>query len=136
MGYRGIVPSSIRVFFLSIFLLAFLWAPAARGAELSNYPGWFLDKIAQENEEGVISGGPEFYSLKPSDGRAAITVSAGTAAKLKAGQLEPDSIYNKSEKENTASMGSDENVYGSKALVQGVPLYFTALFAQQPSHYK
>lgn len=76
---------------LVLICLAFL--PLASLADsLDSYPGWTLTKIQTEAEEGTYDQ-RVFFSLKPPDGRPAVTIDGSTAARIRNGGATPDAIY-------------------------------------------
>jgi hypothetical protein len=96
----------------AFFLLAVL-PIAASSSGLESYPGWSLQKIQNEGEDGTYDQ-RVFYSLTPPDGRPAITIDGRSASRLQAGQTSPEDLYGRraNAKTEDAEEG-DEFVYSS-----------------------
>ena len=80
---------------------------------LESYPGWSLTKIQAETEEGVYDQ-RVFFSLKPPDARPAITIDGSTAARIRNGGANPESVYGsraQSESGGSTSQEGEEHVY-------------------------
>lgn len=91
---------------------ALLAAPLAQADSLAHYPGWSLDKIVRAQEEGAYDTGPDFYSLSPPDGRAAVTIDAATAGRLRRAELAAEAAYTGATSRSIAKQ-DEEHVYGS-----------------------
>ncbi|MCO5143184.1 MAG: hypothetical protein M9962_08860 [Oligoflexia bacterium] len=95
---------------LSLFLTSQVFAEPVPG-----HPDWFLEKVEKEVEEGSYDQSPDFYTLRPKDGRPAISINQGLAAKIKSGQVNPSDIYANNTKEegaNKENESGEEYVYG------------------------
>lgn len=95
---------------LVLICLAFLpLASLANG--LDSYPGWSLSKIEIEAEEGTYDQ-RVFFSLKPPDGRPAVTIDGSTAARIRNGVATPEAIYGS--RADTAGNGANASSEGEE----------------------
>lgn len=128
----------IRIF---SFLFLALWAAPLWAEELANHPGWTLTLIRAESDDGSYDE-RQFFTLRPPDGRPAVTVDYGTASRLKKGGMEAEAAYTAAGggAERTAEAASrnssqdGEYVYDSsnRGFVQADPLLSTAPSDERP----
>jgi hypothetical protein len=108
-----------------IFSFFFLTFGLAHGGELTQYPGWRVEEIHRALAEGELNSGPQFFSLKPPNGRDAITIERKEAMALRGGSLDPEVVYRKTLGQSSgAENGSESSADG--VVLGGAPQFVQA----------
>lgn len=115
-------------------ILVVAMAPNAFAETVGSNPSWDITKMEAPagDEEGVE--GPVYFTMTPDDGRPAITIDSASATKILNGEIQPESIYSRTQSNRNAKGAAKAKTSGGW-LQTAEPIYSTAIKDDQPDGY-